>query len=262
MFLVVSLTPSLPFLSICRVLGGTTLTALVLKFVFPPNVVIPDFPDPSFDWCMMVGAILAATDPVAVAVLLNELGAPPRLKVRGDGVRQLCPPLRCFPDFFCFVCCVVFPQVHISGESLLNDGSAFVFYSIFKLRFFYLLGVDGIGEDVGWGRGFALFFRLAFGGAAIGLAFGLGECVLLFGLKRRLSSEENVVQVATTITVAYLAFFTSEIVAGCSGIVAVVVCGIVVKTFGETLHNNHHLTHDFWHITEHLLNTLLFFLAG
>jgi NhaP-type Na+/H+ or K+/H+ antiporter len=30
---------------------------------------------------MTFGAILSATDPVAVAVLLNELGAPPRLKV-------------------------------------------------------------------------------------------------------------------------------------------------------------------------------------
>jgi NhaP-type Na+/H+ or K+/H+ antiporter len=30
---------------------------------------------------MTFGSILSATDPVAVAVLLNELGAPPRLKV-------------------------------------------------------------------------------------------------------------------------------------------------------------------------------------
>ena len=43
---------------------------------------------------MTFGAILSATDPVAVSVLLNEVGAPPRLKI------------------------------HISGESLLNDGSA------------------------------------------------------------------------------------------------------------------------------------------
>ena len=35
-----------------------------------------------FDLSMTFGSILAATDPVAVAVLLNELGAPPRLKVK------------------------------------------------------------------------------------------------------------------------------------------------------------------------------------
>ena len=36
----------------------------------------------SFDLSMTFGSILAATDPVAVSALLNELGAPPRLKVR------------------------------------------------------------------------------------------------------------------------------------------------------------------------------------
>ena len=44
--------------------------------------------------CMTLGSICAATDPVAGSVLLNEVGAPPRLKM------------------------------HVSGESLINDGSA------------------------------------------------------------------------------------------------------------------------------------------
>lgn len=55
------------------VLAGTSLTALVAYYVFNYNWY--------FDLCMTFGSILAATDPVAVAVLLNELGAPPRLKV-------------------------------------------------------------------------------------------------------------------------------------------------------------------------------------
>ena len=49
---------------------------------------------------MMFGAILSATDLVAVSALLNEVGAPPRLRI------------------------------HISGESLLNDGSAIGAFSI------------------------------------------------------------------------------------------------------------------------------------
>lgn len=55
------------------VLGGTALTACVAYYIFPYGW--------SFDLCMTFGSILSATDPVAVAVLLNELGAPPRLKV-------------------------------------------------------------------------------------------------------------------------------------------------------------------------------------
>jgi NhaP-type Na+/H+ or K+/H+ antiporter len=55
------------------VLGGTALTACVAYYLFPYGW--------SLDLSMTFGAILSATDPVAVAVLLNELGAPPRLKV-------------------------------------------------------------------------------------------------------------------------------------------------------------------------------------
>lgn len=202
------------------VLAGTTLTALVAYYLLPYGW--------SFDLCMTFGSILAATDPVAVAVLLNELGAPSRLKI------------------------------HISGESLLNDGSAVVFFHIFSSRFFYELGVEGFGEHIGWVRGFVMFFRLSLGGACIGTIFGIGLVTLLFNLNRRLSQEENVIQVTATITVAYLAFFVSEIILHCSGIIAVVVCGITAKAFGETLLNDLQLTHSFWHITEHLLNSVLF----
>mmetsp|Transcript_26297 Transcript_26297/g.56470 ORF Transcript_26297/g.56470 Transcript_26297/m.56470 type:complete len:997 (-) Transcript_26297:1437-4427(-) len=206
------------------VLAGTALTACVGFYIFDYGW--------SFDLCMTFGAILAATDPVAVAVLLNELGAPPRLKM------------------------------HVSGESLMNDGSAVVFYHIFSLRFLYEIGIPGVGEDVGWGEGFMLFFRLSLGGACIGVAFGVGLLIILFNLNRRLSGEDSVVQVVATITTAYLVFFTSEILAECSGIIAVLFCGVTVKAFGETLYNDSHLSHHFWEITEYLLNTLLFALGG
>lgn len=89
------------------VLAGSVLTALVVYYIFPY--------DWSFSLCMTMGSILSATDTVAVAVLMNQLGASPRLKV------------------------------HVSGESLLNDGSVLVFYSIFSLKFLYELGVEGVG---------------------------------------------------------------------------------------------------------------------
>ena len=79
----------LPFISFFfhpQVLAGTVLTAMIGYFILPYGW--------SWAFCMTFGAILSATDPVAVSALLNELGAPPRLKI------------------------------HISGESLLNDGSA------------------------------------------------------------------------------------------------------------------------------------------
>ena len=144
----------------------------------------------------------------------------------------------------------------------MNDGSAAVFYQIFSARFLYGMGIQGFGDDVGWAEGFERFFRLAFGGACIGVAFGFGLLIVLFSLNRRLSGEDSVVQVVATITTAYLAYFTSEVLAHCSGIIAVFCCGVTVKAFGETLQNDSHLFHHFWEITEFLLNSLLFTLAG
>ena len=113
-----------------QVLLGTFLTALVAFYIFPYGW--------SFNLAMCTGAILSATDPVAVAALLDSLGAPARLKI------------------------------HISGESLLNDGSAIVFSSIFSQRFLLELGNPEYGEEIGVAKGVAMFFQMSLGGVATG----------------------------------------------------------------------------------------------
>jgi len=206
------------------VLGGTVLVALVAYYIFPYGW--------SWSLCMTFGSIMAATDPVAVSVLLNEVGAPPRLKM------------------------------HVSGESLLNDGSAVVFFTIFGSMFLYELGIEGLGEDITVGQGFALFFQMSIGGALIGIAFGFGLMLLLFVLHRRLDHEENIAQVAAVISIAYLSFYVSEILAGCSGVISVVMCGITTQAFGANMINDKHMMSSFVNLVEHLLNALLFVLAG
>ncbi|KAL3909188.1 MAG: hypothetical protein SGARI_002724, partial [Bacillariaceae sp.] len=181
---------------------------------------------------MTFGSILAATDPVAVSVLLNEVGAPPRLKM------------------------------HVSGESLLNDGSAVVFFTIFGSMFLYELGIAGLGQDVTVGEGFAIFFRMSIGGALIGIGFSLALLLLLFLLNRKLNREENVVQVAAAVSIAYLSFYCAETLVHCSGVIAVVFCGIFTSAFGHSMVNDLHLMEGFVELLEWLLNTLLFALAG
>lgn len=151
--------------------------------------------------------------------------------------------------------------MHISGESLLNDGSAYVFFTIFRARFLYDLMVPGFGQNIGWGEGFKLFFKLSLGGVSIGIAFGIVTVLGLYILKHRLSGEDSVVQVVLTISVAYMTYFISDL-SGCSGILGVLFLGLTVKALGENLVNNTHLMSHFWEITEVLLNTLLFTLAG
>ena len=145
---------------------------------------------------------------------------------------------------------------------MLNDGSAIVFFHIFSSRFMSELGIEGLGRLVGWSEGIWMFLRLSLGGIVIGIVFGVVLVILLFNFNRGLSPEENVVQATTTICLAYLAFFVSEVLCHCSGILSVVFCGLTAKAVGEHLVNDHRLIHHFWHIMEHLLNSVLFILGG
>ena len=107
-----------------------------------------------------------------------------------------------------------------------------------------------------------MFFRLSLGGLAIGLAAGLGTIVLLKILNRRLSPEENVIQVVTLISISYLTYWVAEMPCLCSGIIATIGFGLTIKVVGESLINDRILTLHFFEVTGQLLNTLLFVLGG
>jgi len=206
------------------VLAGTCLTALVAFYIFPY--------DWSFNLAMTMGSILSATDPAAVASLLDAVGAPPRIKI------------------------------HIGGESLLNDGSAIVFFTIFSGMFLAELKAPDLGENYDLGGGVKLFLRMSLGGAAIGAAFGLALLVVMRQLNRRLSREENVTQVGLTIAAAYLCYFAADTGAGTSGVIAVCAMGVLFASFGQAFLNDRKLFDDVWALVEWLLNSVLFCLGG
>jgi NhaP-type Na+/H+ or K+/H+ antiporter len=205
------------------VLMGTALTASVAYYVLPYN----------WPWslCMTLGSIMASTDPVAVSSLMKKAGAPPRL------------------------------QMHLSGESLLNDGSAMVFYRIFTQQFLNGIGASGF-DTVSVASGFALFFRMALGGLAIGLLFGLGLLAILHVLDRRMEPEYNVLQVSAALSMAYLSYFVADQVLQMSGVTACVTCGIVARAMGKGMIHQEALMDSYLALMEFLLNTLLFTLGG
>ena len=90
----------------------------------------------SIIYCMLFGALISPTDPVAVLATFKELGVPKSLKVM------------------------------VEGEALFNDGIAIViFLTIYNLAF--------TAHAVTWGATILLFLQQAVGGIIYGIAVGL-----------------------------------------------------------------------------------------
>lgn len=120
-----------------------------------------------------------------------------------------------------------------------------VFFTIFSDL--YYNGIDDeLGDTYNFGSGLAKFCRMSLGAFAIGIFFGLGLLVLLHQLNRRLSGAENVVQVAATIGIAYLTYYTADVVWETSGVIATLTCGVIVRAFGYALINDMKLMANFW----------------
>ncbi len=95
---------------------------------------------------LLFGALISATDPVAVVAIFRQLGAPKRLLTL------------------------------IEGESLLNDGVAIVLFNILLLA--------ALGEVVSISDGVLAFIRTALGGLVLGSAIGFAAAFVLPWLDR------------------------------------------------------------------------------
>eukprot|EP00747_Dinoflagellata_sp_TGD_P096728 gnl/TRDRNA2_/TRDRNA2_166926_c0_seq1.p1 gnl/TRDRNA2_/TRDRNA2_166926_c0~~gnl/TRDRNA2_/TRDRNA2_166926_c0_seq1.p1 ORF type:complete len:1078 (-),score=152.87 gnl/TRDRNA2_/TRDRNA2_166926_c0_seq1:8-2800(-) len=198
------------------VIIGTGLTMLVGKYVLPYG----------WDWntAGAFGAILAATDPVAVVALLKELGASRMLTMQ------------------------------IAGESLLNDGAAIVVWSVF----FDMMG--GAAWDVQ--QVVINLFRLVGGGVLFGLCLGVLGLHWLARASDTLHHAHHLVQLGVTICLAYLVFFCGENNMRVSGVLATIFAAFVLAKAAWPLLCSPDSVSQTWHAVEFFGNTVLFLLAG
>lgn len=173
---------------------------------------------------LLLGAILSATDPVAVIALFRQVGAPGRLSTL------------------------------IEGESLFNDATALVVSKI-------LLGILAVGAFSGpqLAGGVVDFFILFAGGLAFGVFLGY-ICGLFIGWL----DSNPVFEISLTIAVAYLAFLIAEEVLHISGVMATLGAGLLLGSWGRlriSASVQVSLEH-FWDVLSFVSNALLFLLLG
>ncbi|MFC3152886.1 cation:proton antiporter [Litoribrevibacter euphylliae] len=202
-------------LAVPGLIVATMLTAGLAQWAFP------------FDWswalCLMFGALISATDPVAVVALLKEVSSRKRL------------------------------ETLIEGESLLNDGTAIVFFSLFYG--WVLMGMD---QDVNVFAVAAEFSWVVSAGLLIGLVVG-GWSIIWLGRV----FNDPMIEISLSIMVAYLVFLLAESI-HVSGVVAVVTLALMYASIGRTRISPEvaGFLHHFWEMMAHIANTLIFLLVG
>ena len=149
--------------------------------------------------------------------------------------------------------------MHIAGESLMNDGSSYVFFTIASSLWYKQLGLtltSTLEYDVAGYIGY--FFQMSLGGIGMGLVFGFALLVVLRSFDRRLERQYDILQVVLGLTTAYLCFYVCDQMLDVSGIMAVVTCGLVINRFGKGMINDEELMHSYLS----LVNVFLFFLTS
>ncbi|MCF8150744.1 MAG: cation:proton antiporter [Burkholderiaceae bacterium] len=173
---------------------------------------------------LLLGAILSATDPVAVIALFKQMGAPKRLTIL------------------------------VEGESLFNDATALVVAKI-------LVGVVLAGY-FSWDAAIAgggEFIRVFVGGIAVGWLAGLATGWVLGKVQ---SSPD--IEISLTTILAYCSFLIAEHWLHVSGVMAVVAAGVVLGGWGRAKISpsvSGYMDH-FWEYMAFVANVLIFLLVG
>ena len=144
----------------------------------------------------------------------------------------------------------------ITGEALLNDGSALVLYSFL----FSLIEVDAVAITPV--SVIIYFLKVVFISPLLGIAFGIGALVSMSYFQRRMEGEDKTMQIAITLCCAYLSFFTAQYNLSVSGVICCCTAGVVLARFAPPLLLEPESMHSVWSTIEWIGNTLIFTLAG
>ncbi len=204
-------------LAIPGVVAAIVLTALILT----PAVNLLHFTaDFSWKYALVFGALISATDPIAVVAIFKHLGVPQRLAVL------------------------------LEGESLLNDGTAIVFFAL-------CLGL--VNGTMSTPAALALDFVKIVGiGALIGLGVGMAVSQIIKQV------DDPMIEITLTTIAAYGSFLIAERFLY-SGVIAAVSAGMICGNYGARVGmspSTRVAVEKFWEYVAFALNSIVFLLIG
>jgi CPA1 family monovalent cation:H+ antiporter len=174
----------------------------------------------SFMHGLVFAALIAATDPIAVVALFKSLGAPKRLAVL------------------------------VEGESLLNDGTAVVLYTL-------ILGLVS-GRELSAGAAALDFVKVVGMGMLIGTAIGFAVSKVIQKV------DEPMIEITLTTIAAYGSFVAAEQL-HFSGVIATVVAGMLCGNYAARTGmspSTRIAVESFWEYVAFALNSIVFLLIG
>lgn len=188
-----------------------------------------DFPVLPVSATLAFGALISATDPVAVIAFFRSLGVGKRLGIL------------------------------VEGESLLNDGTSIVIFNLaLAMGTAALVGGSATATELST-LPFAIwvFCKVSIGGLIVGFLVGkLAE--ILFK-----STDNRLVETTITIPVAFGSYVLAEQLEF-SGILSVVAAGIYLSTVipANTSPTTKIALYNFWEVTSFIVTSLIFLIIG
>jgi monovalent cation:H+ antiporter, CPA1 family len=201
------------------------LPGLVLSTVIVGGIVGAVTPL-AWSTAMLFGALISATDPVAVVALFEELKAPARL------------------------------SVVVEGESLFNDAAAMVLFA----SILSAINSDARGATL-VAQASANFIWASLGGLGVGAI-----AAALYAVLVRFAEDDPLIEISLSVVLAYAAFAVADHYLGVSGILAVVAAGLVGRRlrrshFQNTTRAQPYLR-DYWSFAEFVGNSFIFLALG
>jgi CPA1 family monovalent cation:H+ antiporter len=204
-------------LAVPGVVAAVALTAVLLEPVVKALGLGAGF---GWSHAVIFGALIAATDPIAVVSMFRSLGAPRRLIIL------------------------------LEGESLLNDGTAIVLFS---------LVLDMLsGKQISSSGLLLEFVRIVGGGLAIGVLIGLGISQIIRQV------DDPMIEITLTTLAAYGSFLAGEHL-GFSGVIATVAAGMLCGNYAARTGmspSTRIAAETFWEYVAFALNSIVFLLVG